>query len=164
MDFTRNVGSSNDITATASALCKGEGTLEQSKATPSQHTIAAAAACLLPSRIAFARRLLIKKKSVSNCCLFAVPFRCLPALPHVVADFFPPPSRLPSLATDRSTMLAAPPPTSYAAVMHRKRIMGDKAADDAARATAFSRSNRIKLSQVAPTFLLHSLTLVLLQL
>ena len=45
-------------------------------------------------------------------------------------------------------LVLAPPASSYAAVMHRKRIMGDKAADDAARAAAFTRGNRIKLSQV----------------
>ena len=48
-------------------------------------------------------------------------------------------------------MLAAQPQTSYAAVLHRKRVLGDKSADDAARAAAYSRGNRIKLSQVTTT-------------
>jgi hypothetical protein len=62
-------------------------------------------------------------------------------------------------------MLAAQPQTSYAAVMHRKRVLGDKSVDDAARAAAYSRGNRIKLSQVttaahfaprAPTYSAYS--------
>ena len=55
--------------------------------------------------------------------------------------------------------------------MHRKRVLGDKSVDDAARAAAYSRGNRIKLSQVttaahyAPTYsaYLHPLPLQVLR-
>ncbi len=116
------------------------------------HPICPPPACLSPS---FAANTLCMRK---NRCLLCqsvadfAPTSPLGARPCTSISPVSPHSR-PLPALSHCAMLAAVPPSSYAAVMHRKRAIGDKVADESARAAAFSRSNRIKLSQVCSSLL-----------